>query len=102
MNLYLITQGTNTGHYTYDSAVVAADSKQGAEATHPNGVKPSWGSFHDATLMKQWCISWTHPDNVEAELIGTTTRQAGLICSSFSHGKSRKDMLRQANDQEKR
>jgi hypothetical protein len=76
MNLYRISQTTNTTWDTFDSAVVAAESEEAARNTHPE----------TSEFGREW--SWTGPENVTVEFIGTAKEGtvAGVICSSFNAG----------------
>jgi len=80
VNLYLISQGVNNEYDTYDSAVVAAESEEDATKIHPSGHDWS-GVDEDYTYS-----SWASACDVDALLIGTTDREAGVICSSFNAG----------------
>jgi hypothetical protein len=77
MKLYRISQTSNRGYDTYDSAIVCAKSEDEARHTHPGA---GWGE-----LSATWCNS---PDQVTVELIGTAapgTRQ-GVVLASFNAG----------------
>jgi hypothetical protein len=77
MYLYLISQNDFGGYDTYDSAVVAAESMNDAQNTHPGG-KDRWDSY-----------TWTqNPSNVEVRFIGVAqdNKKAGVICASFNAG----------------
>jgi hypothetical protein len=84
MKLWLISQGDNYGYDSYDSAVVAAETKGEAQRTHPRGDDPSikdpW-SYHEYTWVKS-------PDQVDVEYIGVAAKgtKAGVICASFNAG----------------
>ena len=80
MNLYLLTQGEETGYDTYDSVVVAAKSEDEARNIHPN----EWS--HNPWKRKyvgDWC---KEPESVIVELIGEAVKgtQAGVILASFN------------------
>jgi hypothetical protein len=111
MNLYLISQPGDNGHFydAYEFAVVAAESEHRAKLIHPMGVSDDhWKSYQPATPYewnpetKQWECSITYegkskkmaagagawaksPDDVEVELIGVAKDGTveGVICSSF-------------------
>lgn len=78
MNLYLVSQNQNNDYDTYDSFVIAADTANEAQATHP-GNKENWGEKYDT-----WCIS---PEFAKVKLIGKAAKGiSGIICSSFNPG----------------
>ncbi len=78
MNLYKISQATNRGWDTFDSAVVAAKSEQLARETTPDGNV--WNS-----AKYTWASS---PDKVTVEFIGIAMEgtKAGVIVASFNAG----------------
>jgi hypothetical protein len=80
MKLWLISQSVNDGYDTYDSAVVAAETVEQAQATHP-GQLSDWGDGYFST----WARS---PAEVTAVLIGDAVEgtQAGVVCASFNAG----------------
>lgn len=75
MKLYKISQSRNTGWYTYDSAIVAADSKEEARK-----IIPSPFYFYDDAFYYKYKNqepkveasdpSWCHPKYVKVEEIG--------------------------------
>ncbi len=76
MNIYLIFQYENTGYNTYDTAVVIAESEEGARLTHPSGGE-------------EWIEeSWADPEDVEVELLGQALEgaHARVVCASFHAG----------------
>jgi len=77
MKLWLISQDSNNGYDTYDSAVVAANSEDEARLINPDG---DWESRWSA-----WC---DRPDQVTVEYIGDAkiNTEAGIILSSFNAG----------------
>ena len=77
MNLYIISQSTNTGYDTYSDAVVAAESSLTARRINPNG---EWEEDYSS-----WADS---PDQVTVELIGTAIEgtEEGIILASFHAG----------------
>lgn len=78
MNLYILSQGDNTGYDAYDSCVVAAENEDEARVITPDGYP--WEEQHDA---------WAHsPASVKVELIGTATEgtEQGVIIASFNAG----------------
>jgi hypothetical protein len=83
MNIYLITQNVNNNYDTYDSAVVAAATEQEAKEVNPGWNGPRWWEDENRCSYSSWA---SHPDQVEAELIGTTDHAPGVILSSFNAG----------------
>lgn len=80
LNLYLISQTDNNTWDTYDSAVVAAYSKDEAKKIHPNG---------DNTYFVLFDYMWTSPDKVEVQLIGKADKSiavGSVICASYNAG----------------
>ena len=80
LNLYRISQDTNNGYDTFDSAVVVAESEEVARMTHPAGP----GGFHDDP--GDW---WVTPDLVTVEYLGPYMggHDSGkVICASFNAG----------------
>lgn len=75
MKLYKISQSRNTGWYTYDSAIVVADSKEEARM-----IIPSPFYFYDDAFYYKYknqeakveadCPSWCHPKYVKVQEIG--------------------------------
>jgi hypothetical protein len=90
MNLYKITQNSNRGYDTFDSAIVAAPDEGTARFIHP---EMSWGdSFSTERNIKKWEDGWDawagSPQEVTAELIGTAVEgtETGVILASFNAG----------------
>lgn len=79
MNLYLVSQSEVRGYDTYDSMVVAAETKEIARGIYPAQYS-TWGDSSGV-----WATS---PMNVTAELIGTATPNIprGVILASFNAG----------------
>lgn len=74
MHLYLISQQTNNGYDTYDSAVVAAESEEAARSIHPGNSQWDEGT---------WCAK----EDVAVRLIGTAADDvSGVLCASFNAG----------------
>ena len=71
MNLYLVTQNANTGQYTYEFAVVAAETEEEAKTVHP----------FDETWAK--CAN-----QVSAEYLGIAKEETkkGIIIPAFNEG----------------
>jgi hypothetical protein len=81
MNIYKISQKENYEYDTYDSAVVIAETEDGARLIRPGS--PKWGeSFH---WHGDWCNT---PDAVTVELIGGALDGAnpGVVLASFNAG----------------
>lgn len=79
MKLYLISQDVYTGFDTYRSAVVAAENENDARDMHPNGT----------VLLSEDLDNggWpTNPKYVDAEYLGETTKEKGVICADFRRG----------------
>lgn len=75
MNLYLISQDVNTSYDTFDSAVVAAETKENAQK-----IKPAeWASV---------TCEWATTERVKVQLIGQAVEgtEAGVILASFNAG----------------
>lgn len=86
LNLYLISQDHNSGWDTYDSAVVAANTYEEARHIHPSYfVEDKQWWENDNTRNHD---SWTHPNKVTVELIGTTNNYSKptVILASFNAG----------------
>lgn len=81
MNLYLLSQSSETGYDTYDSCVVAAMTSRQAKTFHPGGY-----------LTKEMSSnSGTWPSDVKkitAEKIGVAdpSLKPGVIIASFNAG----------------
>jgi hypothetical protein len=84
MNLYKISQTSNSKHDTYDAAIVCAETEAVARATHPSGdpedAPATWPGNY-----KSWCQT---TDDVTVELIGTATlgTPEGVVLASFNAG----------------
>lgn len=95
MKLWRISQDSNSGYDTYDSAVVAFDTEEEARLYHPGGYYKwngeCWqatrtdGSTYEEGAYRSWAAS---PDLVTIEYLGTAKKgtEAGLICASFNAG----------------
>jgi hypothetical protein len=92
MKLYKISQSVNAGWYTYDSAVVAANSKQEARRIIPSPFYFYDGGFYynyknQEPAKEKLDPSWCKPSDVTVEEFGTTTHKAGkVIIASFNAG----------------
>ena len=73
MNLYKISQEVNNDYDTYDSAIVAAKTKEEAKNISPSKY-----------IDDQWCL----PVYVNVEFIGRAKKctYAGVILASFHAG----------------
>lgn len=78
MKLFKISQEQNTDWDTYDSAVVAAPTKNVARKMHPDGRGTDFSG-------RTWACS---PEYVAVECLGTAKRgtKQGVICASFNAG----------------
>ncbi len=94
MNLYLISQSTNNGYDTYDSAVVAAESEQEAQKIHPNPNR-SWDKVElneEGAWIDRWgdsCGTWAdYKSQVTVKYLGQAEEgtQSGVILASFNAG----------------
>jgi len=80
MNLYLVSQTSNSSYDTYDSFVVACNSEDEARHTHPEGYEVKDEQEY------RWC-DWTYADEVIVKLIGVASKGLqGVICASFNAG----------------
>lgn len=69
----------NMGYDTFDSCVVAAETKEDAKKIHPRGaIYPYWS-------YNEWAVS---SDSVQVKLIGEATPETkrGVILASFNAG----------------
>ena len=92
MKLYLISQTSNKGWDTYDSAVVAAENERDAIRISPSEYY-TWSEedgwlFGERKEKRHSYSSWTDPKNIKCELIGTAKlgTNKGLILASFNAG----------------
>ena len=80
MKLWRISQSHHNDYDTYDSAVVAAETEEGARDTHPSGKTIDWSEQQ---------YTWTSErSSVQVEYLGNAKRgtTAGVICASFHAG----------------
>jgi len=84
MNLYVIRQSVNNDWDTYDSAVVIAKSEEEARTIHPDGNRWIDGKWEGWSSASTWC----NPEEVEVELIGTSSSVASgsVLVASFNAG----------------
>lgn len=96
MRLWLISQDTNSGYDTYDSAVVAAPSEEAARRISPSAYY-EWSDGHggwcfvyaDGTRRRDQQSGWAnHLDQIAVKLLGDATLdiEQGVICASFNAG----------------
>jgi hypothetical protein len=82
MKLWLISQDSNEGYDTYDSAVVCAPNEEAARFIHPGS-----GEFnsHPWEINYTWCKS---PDQVTVKEIGLAhpSMPQGVVLASFNAG----------------
>ena len=89
MNLYKISQHSNNGWDTYDSAVVVARDESEAQRIHPDGRGKKWWDLGpDDYYSDTWC---SHPDQVSVTHIGKCRqelklKEGSIICASFNAG----------------
>jgi len=84
MNLYLVSQSTNTGWDTYDSFVCRAPNEEVARNMSPSEGDPINWSDEDS-LSFTWCRKVS---DVEVVFLGKAvdnTKQ-GVVCASFYAG----------------
>jgi hypothetical protein len=84
MKLWLISQDDNGGYDTYDSAVVAAESIEGARQ-----ISPDTYDYGEKKGDQRWGLTWaSSPDKVQVKLIGEAIpgTQPGVIVASFNAG----------------
>jgi len=101
MNLYLISLDAERGYDIFSSAVVVAESADKARVTHPSKqvthiTNGRWmgtyssnagrlaGKEYEAT-GGGW-VTVGDVSKINVELIGTSDREAGVICASFNAG----------------
>ena len=81
MNIYLLSQDTNTDYDTFDSMVVYANTEEEARNMHPEQNSGyGWGS--------EWG-SWAKiPEQVNIQYIGTnpSITEPSIILASFNAG----------------
>lgn len=85
MKLWLISQDTNSGYDTYDSAVVAAEDEAAAKLTHPSEYSKEW---KETGTEDRDYGAWTSKVNVKCRYIGEAAPdvKAGVVCASFNAG----------------
>lgn len=96
MRLWLISQSENTGCDTFDSAVVAASTREAAATIHPYELRLAdyrevW-SPRQMFQLKPWedaADTWaSSPDKVEVKYLGRARpgTKEGVILASFNAG----------------
>lgn len=90
MNLYLISNNFKVDYGMYDSAVVAAETKEEARQISPHSGPPLLGKWYNEWNPPTWIGEWV-PDlkYVEVKLVGIAvegTKKGTVICSSFNAG----------------
>jgi len=93
MNLYLLTQDSNNGYDTFDSCIVAAETKEEARVIHPNNyyIYRDWLLFSLTDSGEEFeaiDYSWVNPNKVKVQLIGKATEgtKKWVILASFNAG----------------
>jgi len=83
MNIYLLEQDTNNDYDTYDSCIVASESKGSAQHILPDKEYMSWDK--DTGMCWGWANSI---DDVNVTFIGTTNlhEEGEVLCFSFNAG----------------
>lgn len=91
MKLYKLSQSRNTDWYTYDSAIVSANSIEEART-----IVPSPFYFYDNGFYFKYKNqepakeatdpSWCHPRYVKVEEVGTTKLPKGVVLGSYKAG----------------
>lgn len=89
MKLWFISQDENSRYNTFSDAVVAAETKEEARATHPGGSVETPGSLANDWNGRKEYGSWVNsPNRVHAKLIGEAVpgTEPGVICYSYHAG----------------
>lgn len=92
MKLFKITQTFNQNPYSYDSAVVVAETSKQAKRIVPSPFYIYDDGFYYVYKRQEMNKektdpSWCHPKHVKAEEIGETVRKSGeVITASFNAG----------------
>lgn len=92
MNLYRISQESNTGYDTYDSAVVVAETEEQARHIHPDSdciFKEGMWRYAESGRESSYAVSvWSNPSQVQVQLIGYAAAgiDGPVICASFNAG----------------
>lgn len=95
MNLYLVSQGENTGYDTYDSMIVSAKTEDEARKMSPSPFyvwseeQNCWMfEYSNGRIEPDEPSSWAkNLENVRVELIGkSTVKESKVILASFNAG----------------
>ena len=97
MNLYLITQDLVDGYYTFDAAVVAAESEDDARNIHPSPFvthvsNGKWMGTYAREPNEEYEAGndgWVSHENIhciKVEYLGPTTKARGVVLASFNGG----------------
>ena len=93
MNLYLLSQDTNNKNHTYDSCIVAAETKEEARVIHPSNyyIYRDWLLFSLTDFGEEFEVidySWVNSNKVKVQLIGKATEgtKKWVILASFNAG----------------
>jgi hypothetical protein len=89
MKLYLIEQDVNNDYDTYDSAVVAAETKEEARLTHPGFAAPApWDGIDSEGREGCGYGTWCNAEYVKVKYIGEAdpSISKGVLVASFNAG----------------
>ncbi len=88
MNIYKISQTTNRGYDTFDSAIVIAASPKAAALIHPQWIHDPQQLYVDG-IDDDAYSSWTNSNNVTATYIGKASnkfKKPQVVMASFNAG----------------
>lgn len=82
MNIYKISQSTNNGYDTFDSAIVIAKDESEARFIYPGSFDMKWPKEH---IFNEWCEL---PEQVIVEYIGKAKPKSKkcVILASYNSG----------------
>jgi hypothetical protein len=88
MKLFKISQSVNNDYDTYSDAVVAAETEEEAQKTHPAEKRPTFKKhewWNEDTSFTSWAMRL---DQVKVDYIGEAKpgTEPGVICASFHAG----------------
>lgn len=99
MKLWLITQNSNDGYDTYDSAVVVAETEEYAKKIHPGSgyifgvddiiIYPNGTTYNSNPWSHSYGTWASNPEQVMAEDIGEAhdnLKEGDVIVASFNAG----------------
>ncbi len=96
LNLYRISQGTNTEYDTYDMAIVVAKTEEEAKLIHPDmKTTLQYGAYeyeedeYGNSPIRYALWKWvSNPNEVAVELVGKALpgMKPGVVCASFNAG----------------